>query len=219
MSETEKVLTIAQAAQRLGISERHLRRLLARPEYADQTRTLTRTTRTGTRTSAGLPAALLESLRVAILRAHEIDARDDQNADDADREQRQIHGQGGPEDRQKADKADIMPPFVSALLSEKDRRIEDLTMALEHEREAHRRAETLHLGTMGELQRLQQQAAELAAQNAKLIEALPSTANDSEIGPGDTQSNEAKQSDVVASAGNFEHVPKQSWWRRFLGSI
>lgn len=55
--------TIADAARALGIGERRLRRLLARPEYAARTLTVERLTRTGTRQSVTVPADLFEEIR------------------------------------------------------------------------------------------------------------------------------------------------------------
>lgn len=55
-------LTIAEAATRLGVHERRLRRLLTRPEYAARTVTETRRTRTGTRTATALPVDLITDL-------------------------------------------------------------------------------------------------------------------------------------------------------------
>jgi len=57
------VLTIAEAAAQIGVNEPRLRRLLARPEYAPRVVTLTRRTRTGTRTGKAVPLAFLPELQ------------------------------------------------------------------------------------------------------------------------------------------------------------
>lgn len=56
-------LTVAQAAEALGVSTPRLRRLLARPEWAERTETRTRQTRTGTRTGTVLNRSLLDVVR------------------------------------------------------------------------------------------------------------------------------------------------------------
>jgi len=62
----EEVLTIAEAAAQIGVNEPRLRRLLARPEYAGRVVSLTRRTRTGTRTGKAVPLAFLPELKVAL---------------------------------------------------------------------------------------------------------------------------------------------------------
>ena len=57
-----ELLTVVEVAGRLGITDRALRRKLARPEYASQLGVLTHQTRTGTRTAAGLPPGLVQAL-------------------------------------------------------------------------------------------------------------------------------------------------------------
>jgi hypothetical protein len=220
----EQPLTIPEAAQRLAISERHLRRLLARPEYTDKTQTLIRTTRTGTRTSAGVPQELLEALQMMVLHPVESD-NDGQAPGKANTGSK--HGQEGQEYRQNVDNADIrgastkeMPVFVSELIAEKDRRIADLAAALEHEREAHRRAETLHLGTMGELAELRRRASELEAVNLKLIEALPPAQDMPPEARQSAETNETVSTGVSAGA-EAQEAKVAGFWEvvrsRFFG--
>ena len=49
MIDAEELLTIAEAAPRLGVTERRLRRLLGRGDYAARCRPVTRRTRSGRR--------------------------------------------------------------------------------------------------------------------------------------------------------------------------
>jgi hypothetical protein len=55
-------VTIAEAAQRLDVPERTLRRILTEPEYAAHTRQEARQTKTGTRQTTLLPSTLLTAL-------------------------------------------------------------------------------------------------------------------------------------------------------------
>jgi hypothetical protein len=59
---SEEWITIAEAARQIGVTERSLRRLLARPDYAARTRRENRRTPSGQRQSTLLPAALLPDL-------------------------------------------------------------------------------------------------------------------------------------------------------------
>jgi len=63
MGSEEGFLTVAEAAQELGVSAPRLRRLLTRPEWSERTETRTRQTRTGTRTGTVLNRSLLDALR------------------------------------------------------------------------------------------------------------------------------------------------------------
>jgi len=60
--ETEDLLTLAEAAARVGISERALRDVLKRPEYAERTVRVTRQTKTGNREALMVPSALAEAV-------------------------------------------------------------------------------------------------------------------------------------------------------------
>jgi hypothetical protein len=61
------LLTVPQAAKRLEITQRRLRALLARPEYAGRTRPITLSTRHGVRwTAPGIPLDLLADLDNAV---------------------------------------------------------------------------------------------------------------------------------------------------------
>jgi hypothetical protein len=107
------LLTVPEAAALLGITERALRRRLARPEYAAGTRQVTRRTRTGTRTSAGLPPRLVQALKASF--ESETDAAE--------------HGGNAAErgERQQAEQREEgqLSPLVAALLTEREARLAD----------------------------------------------------------------------------------------------
>lgn len=60
--QPEEPLSIAEAAQALGVTETRLRRLLTRPEWQGRTVTVTVATVTGTRSRTVLPVEVLEAL-------------------------------------------------------------------------------------------------------------------------------------------------------------
>ena len=196
-------VTVSEAARRLGISERQVRRWAGRLADSDRLASgLTSPT-----SPARVRLSALEETRNRSILPLQDGARDlssypedrlgpdvepDATGTEAERDDR-LHAGQGPD----------AETLVAMILAEKDRRIEelqsrvaDIGVALEHEREAHRRAETLHLGTMGEMQRLQQRAAELESQNAKLIEALPVVVETPAAPTGDTEASDTGQSGV-----------------------
>lgn len=65
---TDDLLPIPEAAARLGVTEARLRRLLARPEYSPRVVSLTRETRTGTRTCKAIPLPFLFELQAVLER-------------------------------------------------------------------------------------------------------------------------------------------------------
>ena len=65
-TQDTEYITIGEGARRLGVSERTLRRILTRREYAAEMRPVTRRTKTGTRQAAAFPPRLLEALQRAI---------------------------------------------------------------------------------------------------------------------------------------------------------
>lgn len=62
----EDGLTIAEAAARLGVSERALRRLITRAEFAASVRQVSRQTRRGVRLTAVIPPSILSGLKDAL---------------------------------------------------------------------------------------------------------------------------------------------------------
>ena len=147
MSEDADDLTIPAAAAVLGVHERRLRRLLERPEYADRTRQVTRRTRTGTRTAAALPSALVADLRARIeIEANAANADADNDGGNADNAAPNTDRRGG---------AGTIPPSAlvalyeqrlqdkDRLIAAKDETIAELKASLLHERESHQRTQAL----------------------------------------------------------------------------
>ena len=147
-------VTVAEAAQELGVTVPRLRRLLARPDFARHVTERERRTRTGTRTSKGVPVTVLVSLREALERP---EAQEASAEPERERENETV--------------------IVSVLVEELRARIADLSDALAHERDAHKRAEVLHLNTQGELSELRRKAVDLEAANTRLVSLLPSPRN------------------------------------------
>ncbi len=118
-------VTASEAAARLGIPLPRLMRLLRRPEFAPHVGKGERETRTGTRTVTVVSVSVMPALRTAT--------------------EEHKHEQNGPERYRPDDAAARMQLSVvyETLLREKDARIADLAAALEHERESHRRTQTL----------------------------------------------------------------------------
>ena len=182
MSDSEPI-TVPDAAVALAVNERRLRRLLERGEYAARTVTITRRTVTGTRTATALPQDLFRDIAVIIKREWKASTEEEANTSqtpmegmpnpkenaangDANGDRNAAERGGNPAANADNAAVDTVPFLLREIIDRQDREIN-------HLREVLREAQTLHLGTMGELQRWQRQAAELEAMNAKLIEALP----------------------------------------------
>lgn len=101
MADDSPLLTIAEAAAKLGISERSLYRLLKSDNYAARTVTERRQTVTGKRLSTFLPAALFAEIAAA-----EIEKPTAANADNVDRGTAAEH-------RQNADRTPASPAPVN----------------------------------------------------------------------------------------------------------
>jgi hypothetical protein len=249
---TDELVTVAEAAKATNVSERAIRRYLSRPENTAQLRQVTRRTRTGTRQATVFPKSLLLSFL-----PHE---DDDDEAKDAGEEHGANDGKNtgkntgdtAAEDSatlaQDGDMAaerggiESLPPLVVSLIAEKDARIADLVTALEreqaaleHERDAHKRAEVLHLNTQGELSELRRRAAELEAANAKLIALIPAAQTESgNADSGDiTPRTEATvvQDDTSLAMGqetptegdlgvvNIGYKKRAGWWATLTGWV
>jgi len=114
--DTDEWLTIAESAERLHVPERTLRRLLARPDYAKETRQEPRQTKTGTRPTTVLPATLL-----AMLARHF-----EKWENPAEPRQDNAAGTGQNADNVAANTAIVVQTY--------ERLIDELKTALEHER-------------------------------------------------------------------------------------
>ncbi len=110
----------------------------------------------------------------------------------------------------------------AALLAEKDARIAELAAALEAERDAHKRAELLHLNTQGELQALRNRAAALEAQNGRLIEDLPVagkldnvSSHDAPVSNGPQEATEGARTGEMADGGSLpdSNETPRPWWQ------
>ena len=157
MSDTEEYLTVADAAAALRVGEKRLRRLLAKPEYRDRTRTLPTETRTGTRTAVHVPPDLIADLRARF----EMETNADNG--DRDRDEDTPSERGHPENRTgtgpKAGSVGTVSTLQVAaiyeqrlaateeghqqVLAAKDQTIAALQAALEHERDSHQRTQTI----------------------------------------------------------------------------
>ena len=115
MLSVRTLLTVPQAAKRLGVAQRRLRGLLGRPEYAGRTRAMTLHTRHGVRwTTAGIPLDLLADLDCAL---NPIGVQPAETAPKAE------PSVAAPPE------AGTLPAFIyQKLLDEKDARIADLKL-------------------------------------------------------------------------------------------
>jgi hypothetical protein len=125
---SDELLTIPQAAATLGIHEKRLRRLLARPEYRDRMVTQARETRTGTRSAAMASKTLIEELSLLFESKKKPDNRDTDNKD----AKPDISPRTGTGTRKRS--IDTVAT-ATRLLAEKDARIADLKAALQQEQE------------------------------------------------------------------------------------
>jgi hypothetical protein len=129
MADTDEWISVAEAAQRLGVTERTLRRLLCREEYAAQTRQETRQTRTGTRQTTLFPAALLPRLAQHFEKWENAAKHGAKNGAGI---RRNALNTAGP------NTALVMQTY-ERLLAEKEARLGELQAALDHEREQSKR--------------------------------------------------------------------------------
>jgi len=238
---TDELVTVAEAAKATNVSERAIRRYLSRPENTAQLRQVTRRTRTGTRQATVFPKSLLLSFL-----PHEDDddeakdageehgANDGKNTGDTAAEDGATLAQDGDTAAERGG-IESLPPLVVSLIAEKDARIADLVTALEreqaaleHERDAHKRAEVLHLNTQGELTELRRRAAELEAANAKLIALIPaaqtesaSTDSASSVPLPDVSSvqDDISVTSAEKTTGEGDSVKRQGFLQRAFGWI
>jgi len=139
VTEDRAALTIPEAAAELGIHEKRLRRLLARPEYRDRTQTGTRTTRTGERAVSLVPAALLSEVKTRLAMEQvpaSQEAADQGNADNMDADGATGSGDSPKTGTRTRTEAQVqrLAGVYERLMMEKEARIAELSAALEHER-------------------------------------------------------------------------------------
>ena len=194
----EEFVTVAEAARQMGVDARQVRRYLPRLSATD-------TAEDTQRTHKGQPIVLVRVSALQSLRGNGSPANHEEKSKDSGNGQDRTHQRTGQ---------DVSFAVAVAQVEELRARVADLSAALEHEREAHRRAETLHLGTMGELAELRRRASELEAVNLKLIEALP---------PSRDTAQEARQStdtnDTAPAAVSVPDAPetKRGLFARLFG--
>lgn len=212
-AETGEALPVAEAAAFLNVSERRLRRLLQRPEYAARTVAQTRRTRTGTRTGAALPPGLLDDLRAAV--EHENNAANGGNenaaqtqaeADERGHERRHEHERNTDGAGFNAEAAAQVVPLYQRLLEEKDARIGDLKSEVEALRAALEREQQNHARTQA-----------LRALDAPRVPDVSAPAPDSPPdAPQGPQTGESGEVAAKAGPGGESVVEEQprrgSWW-------
>lgn len=131
MTGETDLLTVPEAAERLGVSIRTLRRILKRPEYESEVRQVQRQTKTGTRASASIPLALLP-----LLSQHFEKWENEGNGSIPNAAQTGANRGTATENDGTNEGASVALVRLTneRLLAEKDSRIAELTAALEHER-------------------------------------------------------------------------------------
>ena len=143
-------LTISEAASRLGVSARYVRRLLERPELSAMVEHGTRQTRTGERGTRLVPPALF--LRLQSVTTHKLDA--EPNEERGPEQNAAEHGtRNEAAESQKAvpfSEPDQLTPLGARLVAEMEGRIMDLqrqlaaaNAALEREQQNHARTQAL----------------------------------------------------------------------------
>lgn len=193
-------LTIAQAVEHFGVSERTLRRTLSLARFTGRTQVIERQTKKGRRLTTTLPPDLLSELASYFA---------EQGLLDSPAEAVAIAGTLGGDTAAASESVPVNEELYQRLITEKDARIEDLQAALlrerenlEVERESHRRAEMLHAGILAELQAARERLREVESHNAKLIEALP------------IQEEKLEQGSMPSG----ESEPHGGFWRRLFRS-
>jgi hypothetical protein len=204
--EEDEWLTVAEAAKRLKVSERQVRHIIARPENAAKTRQTTRQTKTGERTAAVLSAAFIEELLSRILPQEntlfEGPVNTANNAERNEVPRSKIDGMNTAIDTSAAFVPRYLHDQMVTLLEQQRKDEVDRHQAeVGRLNSALERAQTLHLGTMTELQTLRERMRELESQNSKLIEALPVA--------------EEKSENSVETV-SVEPVQSQGFWERLF---
>ena len=201
---TGEPLTVAAAAAVLGVTERRLRRLLEQPEYAARTVMLTRRTRTGTRTGAALPPALLAE--VAHHFKHETNAAngDTENAAETRRERGEHGANGDGNAAGTGFEAAHLVPLYQRLLAEKDARIGDLKSEVEALRAALEREQQNHART---------QALRSLPAPAVVVETPAETAPGGPHAGENSETGQVPQSDAKSPSEGKQHEQRRHWWQ------
>jgi len=188
----DEIVTIAEAARRVGITEQKLRRLLARPEHAGRTLSRTHRTRTGTRRATVLPEGLIADLRSLLERETNATGTGTQGAEPSE--------EGAAERAAGVFTGEAPGPLVRALIGQYEARISELTTALEHEREQGRRL----------VEALTREQSLRALEAPTIAQETRAAANDTGSGPEGAQAGAGEAPGATAAAG-------VSWLGRLLG--
>jgi len=225
-TSAEEFATIAEAARRLGVDARQVRRYLLRLSPTDKGQD-------SQRTHKGHPILLVRVSAVEALRAasaeHET-PKDTGNGQSTDRTGHATDTSVGTV-VEAAPTAGQLVPLFQRLLSEKDARISELTTALEHEREqsrawreAHHRAQTL-LALSAPVTDVTAQAQDSPPDAPQGPQANETTPEAPEQAGGEQERNIALLNGEAAEAGPGENVvagdnvseqqpaPRGSWWQ------
>jgi hypothetical protein len=192
-------VTIAEAAQRLHVTERRLRRLLERPEYSARTVTRTRRTRSGMRRSTGLPPDLVADIELVL-------AEEKYAADvDSDTSRRDSAQDGAHY------AADTIPVVLyQRLLQERDRLVQEQAeriASLERDRERLHDQLQMALESLGREQALRALVPpQMTAQEA------PGSAESGEEGKGEESAPSAENGNETA-AKQQQGEPRRAWWQ------
>jgi len=198
----DELLTVAQAAARLGVSVRTVRRLLSVAEYGGRTQAVERHTSKGIRVTTMLPPDLLAEMRA---RLHLTDGGQVEagsgGSSEAHREaEPEANGSAPPNDATESTDAGNLPaPAYRALIQAQAQTIEAMRSEVAYLREALTLAQQ-NLTREQTLRALPPPTAEAPP------EAPPEAHSDGQAGVGDD--------------GAGTETPKQApgWWARFLGA-
>jgi DNA-binding transcriptional MerR regulator len=181
-----EVFTIAEAAERIGVSERSLRRWIADPGNAAVTRRITRQegrrTRTGLRVATVIEAEGLEELRALL----EGGARDETPATVA----RRKHGGNGGAPRSEDTGTERLIEALQSQLEAKDREMRE------------RLAEQAE--TIEDLRRTKDALLERVAESESKLALVLAATNRLQLGPAEPQESPKEPA----------KPPRRSWWAR-----
>lgn len=228
--EGREYIDAEELAALLGVTTRAARKRIA---ASTECRTIERTGKTGTRNVVMVPRSLFiiqDTVRGTVqgtVSDEEKAANSEPKRGTLNSEQGTDYGQSSPLNAESFTVQDTVRDTVSpGEVYQMRERIRELTTALDIEREAHKRAELLHLNTQGELSALRERAAQLEQLNTRLIEALPERKQEPEADkvPEDPYQNtvlvptEAPQGGTI-DPGRVNTPPdssegkKRAWWQ------
>jgi hypothetical protein len=207
MSEPDGI-TIAEATRRLNVSERTLRRVLARPEYTGRTVTQHRQTKTGTRDTCLLPADVLSDLAAHFASwetpadtGTENTAQTVANAGNTGTDSRENTGT-----TQATADVRLVVATYERLITEQQARIADLTTALEHERITGR--------TLADALAREQALRALPVYQPQAAPPVENAVQDAQETRTDTVETNTVNPPLAAGMGaQGPQEPRRAWWR------